>query len=172
MKKKGKKKWIIIVVIVVIALFGAVGGRGSDKADLEDDKTQDAAEQTVIDEGEEVETADEDAGENAAADEAEKDADANDVNELAPDGIRPELKEFLDSYEAFMYEYCEFMLSYDSNDTSQLLKYASLMEKYYEFSEKAEAWDEEDMTDEEILYHLKVMNRVNEKLLETEVALG
>ena len=46
------------------------------------------------------------------------------------------------------------------------------MEKYYEFSEKAEAWDEEDMTDEETLYYLKVMNRVNEKLLEIEEAMG
>ena len=47
----------------------------------------------------------------------------------------------------------------------------SLMKKYYEFSEKAEAWEEEEMTDEESLYYLKVMNRVNEELYETGIEI-
>ena len=44
--------------------------------------------------------------------------------------------------------------------------------EFFEFTEKAEAWDDTDVTDEESLYYLKVMNRVNEKLLETGVAVG
>lgn len=38
-------------------------------------------------------------------------------------------------------------------------------------SKEAEAWDEEDMTDEESLYYLKVMNRVNEKLYAAGIAM-
>ena len=116
-------------------------------------------------------------------DEASQSADESDANDdedkadkeaesdNAPEGISPELKEFLDSYEAYMDEYCEFMKTYDQNDVTQLAKYASLMKKYYEFSEKAEAWEEEEMTDEESLYYLKVMNRVNEKLYETGIEI-
>ena len=60
--------------------------------------------------------------------------------------------------------------NYDESDATQLLEYASLMAKYSDFAEKAEAWDEEEMTDEELVYYVKVMNRVNEKLLEAGVA--
>ena len=60
--------------------------------------------------------------------------------------------------------------NYDESDATQLLEYASLMAKYSDFAEKAEAWDEEEMTDEELVYYVKVMKRVNEKLLEAGVA--
>ena len=60
--------------------------------------------------------------------------------------------------------------NYDESDATQLLEYASLMAKYSDFAEKAEAWDEEEMTDEELVYYVKVINRVNEKLLEAGVA--
>ena len=165
---KGKKKWIIIAVIVVLALFGAVRG-GGDKEKIDDSdavQTESAAETNAA----ETDAEEPDDAQDAATDENTTEETAED--EAGADGIRPELREFLDSYEAYMDEYCEFMKNYNESDPTQLLKYAALMEKYYEFTEKAEAWDDTDMTDEESLYYLKVMNRVNEKLLETGVAVG
>lgn len=85
--------------------------------------------------------------------------------------IRPELKAFLDSYEAFMDEYCEFMKNYNASDLSSLTKYMSLLEKELDFANKAEAWESENMTDAETLYYLQVINRVNEKLLKTGLSI-
>ena len=160
---KGKKKWIVIAIIVLLAIFGALGGKGSDKAPADNPGEAETAE-TEVNEEQTVEEEEEQPAETTEPEE-EQTSDA-------PEGVSPELVEFLDSYEAFMDEYCEFMKNYNESDPTQLLKYASIMEKYYEFSEKAEAWDEDEMTDEESLYYLKVMNRVNEKLLETGVAVG
>lgn len=174
MKMKGKKKWIIIAVIVVLAVFGALGNKDKDKAlgsdaeppaaqteEQSDYEATTGEDQAAEDDTEEVEVHEEEAAGTGSYSTSD-----------APEGVSPELVEFLDSYEAFMDEYCEFMKNYNESDPTQLLKYASLMEKYYEFSEKAEAWDEENMTDEETLYYIKVMNRVNEKLLETGIAVG
>lgn len=167
---KGKKKWIVIGVIVLLLIFGALGGKNSDKAPKDNGYTSQAESAEVAEQEEEAteeQTEDEQAEEAAETTEPEEEQTSD-----VPEGVSPELVEFLDSYEAFMDEYCEFMKNYNESDPTQLLKYASIMEKYYEFSEKAEAWDEEEMTDEETLYYLKVMNRVNEKLLETEAAMG
>ena len=169
---KGKKKWIVIAVIVLLAIFGALGGKGSDKAPGDNTDTSQTEAAEVEEQAAEDEKADEPA--ETAEPEEEQTSGAPEEEKMsgAPEGVSPELVEFLDSYEAFMDEYCEFMKSYNESDPAQMLKYAALMEKYYEFSKKAEAWDEENMNDEETLYYIKVMNRVNEKLLETGAAVG
>ncbi len=81
-------------------------------------------------------------------------------------GVTPELKEFLDSYEAFMNEYCEFMENYDASDLSQLAKYMELMGKYTEFAQKADAYDENEMSDEDLKYYIDVTSRVEKRLIE------
>ncbi len=169
---KGKKKWIVIAVIVLLAIFGAPGGKGSDKAPGDNTDTSQTEAAEVEEQAAEDEKADEPAETAEPEEEQMSGAPEKEQTSGAPEGVSPELAEFLDSYEAFMDEYCEFMKSYNESDPAQMLKYAALMEKYYEFSKKAEAWDEEDMTDEETLYYIKVMNRVNEKLLETGIAVG
>jgi len=79
--------------------------------------------------------------------------------------VTPELKEFLDSYEAFCDEYVAFMKSYDSNDATMMLKYASLMSKYADFADKAEKYDDKDsMSDADYNYYIKTMSRINTKL--------
>lgn len=160
---KGKKKWIIIAVIVVLALFGALGNK---------DKNETPAQDAVQPATQEEEQAEEQAEEATEPEEPEESVQEEETQSAETvDGVRQELVKFLDSYEAFMDEYCDFMTNYNEPDAAQLLKYASLMEKYYDFSKKAEAWDEEDMTDEESLYYLKVMNRVNEKLYAAGIAM-
>ena len=84
------------------------------------------------------------------------------------DGMRPEFKAAMDSYEAFYNEYCEFMKKYMENPTDLTLlgEYADMMSKSTEMNQTFEAWNEADMNDAELAYYLEVNNRVAQKLLE------
>ncbi|MCR5654407.1 MAG: zinc-ribbon domain-containing protein [Lachnospiraceae bacterium] len=84
-------------------------------------------------------------------------------------GLDPELKAFLDSYEDFMDEYVNFMKSYSSNPTnaaSMMGQYSEIMQKYYDFAEKAEQYDSDEMSKEDAAYYLDTMARIEKKLLE------
>ena len=85
------------------------------------------------------------------------------------DGMRPDFKSAMDSYETFMGEYCDFMAKYnesDGSDLSLLSDYASCLSQYAEMADSFEAWDSEDLTDAETAYYLEVQTRVSQKLLE------
>lgn len=85
------------------------------------------------------------------------------------DGMRPDFKNAMDSYETFMGEYCDFMAKYnesDGSDLSLLSDYASFLSQYAEMAESFETWDSEDLTDAETAYYLEVQTRVSQKLLE------
>lgn len=84
------------------------------------------------------------------------------------DGIRPEFKEAMDSYETFFDEYVDFMKKYsDSSDTISLLTdYMSFMSRYVETMESLEKLGESDMSTAEAMYYAEVMTRINAKLLE------
>ena len=93
------------------------------------------------------------------------------INEQASavDGVDPELKAFLDSYEEFMDEYIAFMKKYTEdpgNAVSMLTEYATIMEKYGDFAEKIEQYDEKEMSTEDAKYYLEVTTRVTQKMLE------
>ena|GEM_PF-6320414 len=84
-------------------------------------------------------------------------------------GLNPELKAFLDSYEAFMDEYVDFMKRYSSdpmNAASMMDQYSNIMKKYYEFAEKAEQYDSQEMSKEDAAYYLDTMTRIEKKMLE------
>lgn len=85
---------------------------------------------------------------------------------LADGGIRPEFKEALDSYEAFIDEYIAFMERYANSDNAigMLSDYLSYMEKYVETMEKLDALDEEELSTEETLYYIEVQARIVQKL--------
>ncbi len=89
-------------------------------------------------------------------------------NEPSPDGIRQEFKEAMDSYEAFYTEYCDFMESYSENpaDLTLLTQYADMLAKAEEMNEAFEAWDEDDLSSEELKYYLDVNNRVMKMLVD------
>lgn len=85
------------------------------------------------------------------------------------DGVDPELKAFLDSYEKFMDEYILFMKKYmddPGNAVTMLGEYASIMEKYGEFAEAVEKYDEKEMSTADAKYYLEVTNRINQKMLD------
>ena len=88
---------------------------------------------------------------------------------VAENEIRPEIKEFLDAYEACMDEYVDFMQKYKNADATSM---ASMMDDYYrilaryaEFAEKIDAFNESELTNAELAYYLEVTSRVSQKLL-------
>lgn len=83
-------------------------------------------------------------------------------------GLRPEFKEAMDSYEAFYTEYCDILKKYTKNpsDFSILGKYMELMGKLSDMDEKFDAWESEDLNNEELKYYMDVNNRVMKMLLD------
>ena len=93
--------------------------------------------------------------------------DSNTNNELV-DGICPEFKEAMDSYEAFYDEYCEIIKKYTENpsDIELLADYTDMLSKAAEMTEKFDAWENSDLNSAELKYYLDVNNRVTKKLLD------
>lgn len=89
-------------------------------------------------------------------------------NSSDSNGIRPEFKEAMDSYEAFFDEYVAFMETYmDSNDPISMMgDYTEMMLQYVETMGELEDIDEEELSEAEALYYAEVMLRINQKLLE------
>ena len=90
-------------------------------------------------------------------------------NAVAEIDIRPEVKEFLDAYEACMDEYVDFMQKYMSADPASMASmmgdYYRILTSYTEFAEKIDAFDENELSNAELVYYLEVTNRVSQKLL-------
>ena len=84
------------------------------------------------------------------------------------DGMRPDFKEAMDSYEAFYDEYCMFMRKFNENasDLTLLSEYGDMLSKAEDMNEAFEAWNEDEMNDAELKYYLEVSNRVMQKMLE------
>ena len=91
-----------------------------------------------------------------------------DEETAAREGIRPEFKEALDSYEEFFDEYCAFMKKYSESDNSisMLADYVQYMAKYADAMSKLDSIDDGEMSDEELIYYTEVMTRINKKLSE------
>ena len=88
-------------------------------------------------------------------------------------GIRPEVKEMCDSYEAFIDEYCAFMVKYSQNpsDLSLLMSYTSYMSKLSDLEKKMDAVDESTLTKEEDKYYIDTLLRCDQKLIDAAYAL-
>ncbi len=84
------------------------------------------------------------------------------------DIIRPEVKEAIDSYEAFIDEYCEFMKKYASSDNPLMLmsEYMDYLQELTEMGEKFDNMDESDWTAAETAYYTEVLLRCQKKLLD------
>lgn len=91
---------------------------------------------------------------------------ANDDSDA--EGIRPEFKEAMDSYEEFFDEYVTFMKAYmDSDDPFSMMgEYTTMMQQYVETMGELEDIDEDELSEKEALYYAEVVLRINQKLLE------
>lgn len=86
--------------------------------------------------------------------------------------IRPEIKEAIDSYEAFIDEYCEFMKNYNASDFTMLAKYAEFLSKEVEMTKQFNDIENEDLNDAETAYFLEVDARCIQKLNEAAASIG
>ena len=78
----------------------------------------------------------------------------------------------MDEYEAFFDSYVEFMEKYTNADPadslSMMTDYAKYMQDYTEAMEALEKIeDDEDLSNEELVYYTEVMGRINTKLAKT-----
>ncbi len=129
-------------------------------------KTETAADEEIARDEKDIKPGDK----NGATKENVSEAESGDGDNEA-DGVTPELKEFLDQYEKCIDEYCNFMESFDANssDPMAILKYSSLMQEYLDFAEKAEAYDEKEMTNEDLKYYIDVIARIEKRMLDVTV---
>ena len=163
-----KRTWfIVLAVLVVLSMITSGGKHERDEYAVRTTPkpTPKIVETTSKEDDETLEKATE-------AEKKEEEAIEEIKEEKTPaSGIRPEVKEAIDEYEVFMNSYCDFMETYDESDTSAMLKYLDVLAKYADAEEDFAALENE-LTDEETLYYVKVMNRVNERLLEISVKKG
>lgn len=85
------------------------------------------------------------------------------------DGVNPELKAYLDSYEEFIDEYVVFMKNYMANPgnvVSMLSEYTRIMEKYEDFEDTINKYDSDKMSPADAQYYLEVTARCTQKMLE------
>ncbi len=106
--------------------------------------------------------------------EADEDSsdDSDDINDSGE--VNPELKKFLDSYEAFMDEYIEFLVKYNESpdDITLITEYATMQLKYAEFARATEEYDVEEMSEADSAYYLEVITRINQKLIDASVTIS
>ena len=108
---------------------------------------------------------------------SEKDSDGKAESESDKDAsaesgeVSPDLKEMLDSYEAFVDEYVEFMQKYqDSDDTTSMLSdYMKYMQSYAEFVQEVDDVDTDNLSAADYAYYIEVTSRISQKLIEASV---
>ena len=166
--KKSKRKrrrvfgrwWFWLLVVVVVA--GVFGRGGLSKRLIPAPKSTESAAVTIPDRI---------AGETARPTPTPATAEAEEPEEptLTDALIRPEVKEALDSYEAYMDEYIAFMERYQAADATDMVAMmgdnTDMLSRYAEFAEKIDALGESELTNAELAYYLEVTNRVSQKLL-------
>lgn len=90
------------------------------------------------------------------------------TNPDAPEEMRPEFKDAMDSYEAFCVEYCALLKQYYANPTDYtlLIQYSSMMTEYMEMTEKIQEWDNGELNTEEMKYYIEVTTRVSQMIVD------
>lgn len=90
--------------------------------------------------------------------------------------VTPELKNFLDSYEAFMDQYVELAKKYKANpsDMTLLSEYSDCLTKLSDFEKQANAYEqsESSMSTADYNYYIDSMARIQKKLLEASAELS
>ena len=157
-----KKVFIILVVLFVIFNVASCGN---------DDKVDESYEDSIIDSSNDVdvnEPIDEIVEDEVVMDETVQEETSQIQTQVS--GIRPEIKNALDSYENFFDEYVRFMNEYTNSENSftMLAEYTKFMKQYAETMEKMSEIENQNLSDEETLYFLEVQTRINSKLLQLQ----
>ena len=88
--------------------------------------------------------------------------------ESSNSGIGSDFKAAMETYEAFIDEYVAVMKRYKENptDISVLSDYTNYISKYAELLEAFNAWNAEDLNNEDLAYYIEVQTRVSQKLID------
>lgn len=101
---------------------------------------------------------------------ADSTSDDTESQTQSADGVDPDLKATLDSYENLMNDYCDFMEKYkkaDSSDAvSMLSDYYEILNEYTEAMDKLDKLDTDNMSTADYQYYIDVTSRVSKRLLE------
>ena len=156
----------VIIAIVLLAVLKACFGK--------DDKTEPKHEEPqVVEKQEDPKPVEEQPQEVVEEPEPELEEVPEEPQEEVVDqnGIRPEFKKSMESYEAFFDEYIEFMNAFkqDSTSLSMLTKYAEFMTKYEKAMSEMDKIDESELTDAEDKLFLETQLRINNKLTEAAI---
>lgn len=168
MMRKAAAWLVVLAVTLSAAACGKAGTTGTAAPETAQSERKEAEPQSEsVPEVAEKESGEEDMPDIKEAVPDETPAEQETAEPVAEDGIRPEFKEAMDSYEAFFDEYLAFMEKYeDAEDTlGMLTDYAAYMAKYAEMTAALEALDEEELSTEEALYYTKVTARISQKLI-------
>ena len=158
----------IIIVIVLLAVLKACFGK-DDKPEPKHEEPQ------VVEKQEDPKPAEEQPQEVVEEPEPEPEPE---VEEEEPqkevvdqNGIRPEFKKSMESYEAFFDEYIEFLNAFkqDSTSLSMITKYAEFMAKYEKAMSEMDKIDESELTEAEDILFLETQLRINNKLAEAAI---
>ena len=179
MKKPFYKRPIFLIILVIVAVVlvkSAVSGKSSRSTGQNDSPnnaqpsqtertrptTRDTEKAPAPDKEANTEATDREVPASAVTSEKPQEDTGTNDNSL----IRPEVKEAIDSYEAFVDEYCSFMASYDATNTETMAEYISLMAKELEMTKEFEEIADWDLTEAEMDYYALVALRCDQKLLE------
>lgn len=169
--KGGKLKWVLLalIVVILIASYGNNQNQRNEKPDsLPSWNMETTASQIEYISPPET-TASEETWETQETQSVQKETIPEIETETVPSsGIRPEFKEAMDSYEEFYNEYCDLLKKYteDPTDLGLLAKYGEMLKKVEKMDEAFKAWDQEEMTSEELKYYMDVNNRVVKRLID------
>lgn len=167
-----KKWWFWLIIALIVIGAASSGGTESDPSDNQPSSSVSSGIENDAASGGVSSGETEDAPSNTSSESGvpsnESDSSANEETDLI-DGMRPEFKEAMDSYEAYFDEYVAFMEKYaasDGSDLTLLTDYADYMSKYADMMADLEAWDSADMNTAETAYYIEVQSRISQKLLE------
>ena len=156
----------VIIAIVLLAVLKACFGK-DDKPEPKHEEPQ------VVEKQEDPKPVEEQPQEVVEEPEPELEEVPEEPQEEVVDqnGIRPEFKKSMESYEAFFDEYIEFMNAFkqDSTSLSMLTKYAEFMTKYEKAMSEMDKIDESELTDAEDKLFLETQLRINNKLTEAAI---
>lgn len=169
---KTKRLLALACIISMLASFTACKGKSNDEDTAVTTAAETSQAETTQAETTEAEEEETETSEEAETEAVEEETETSDTEEksISSEGIRPEVKEALDTYEKLMDEYIDFMKKYTKASpaemTSMLADYTKFLGKQTEAIEKLDTIDQDELSKEELEYYIDVTARVEKKLLE------
>lgn len=155
-RKKAKGIFAILVVGLMIMFTSGCDGKTSVSSELDSSVVTSETETSKNDESSKAQ-------ESSKKEEVPK---QEDESQKTDNNVSTNFKETMDSYEAFIDEYVEFMNKYqESDDTAAMLTdYSEFVSKYKDYAAKIDEINEDELSAADLAYYIEVTDRVNSKL--------